>query len=475
MKPHRFTFALILATCGMLSFSQAVNACTCASPRTVCEAFGSATAVFVGKAIGAKYSQPYKDKTGNNQTYLGGEIYFDVQEVFSGVKGQKRVTIHSGMGGGDCGKAFIKGETYLLYAYGKTDSLSTSICTRTRFIADANEDVDYLRHLPPEGVGARLYGEVSKTSKEEDADGRLKREGLTGIRIIIKSDRGETQIAETDQRGKYEITGLKSGKYRVEAELPDGYKRGEYKSEQEFSVQDRGCANVGFWAQPDNRIRGRVVDADGKIPKKVELVLINARPKDGDQTEPDEVAKEYFDPKNEWNKDGRFEFGWSDTLEPGEYLLGVNIIDTPDDDSPYAPTYYPGVKDRAQSTVLKVGLGTVIEDIVFQLPPKLRKHTIRGVIIWPDGRPVANAEVYLQDETRPDWSVNGFQQTDAQGRFTLTGYIGFNYEILAEAEKYPNAPEGKKQEMEAEPFKIKLTNDVAGIKIVLTKEKKKDE
>lgn len=476
MRPHRFTVALVFIILGSLSFSQAVNACSCMSERPVCEAFGSATTVFVGKAIGGKHRGSYKDNDGKASRYFGGEIYFEVQEVFSGVKGRKRVTIHSGLGGGDCGMGFLQQETYLIYAYGNTqEELSTGICSRTRLIAKANEDFAYLRTLPPEGTGARLYGEVTRTSKGKDAEGNLKREGLFGIKLTIKNNSGENLTAETDQQGKYEITGLKPGEYQVEADLPDGYKKGEYKSEQKFAVRDRGCANVGFWAQPDNRIVGRVIEADGKIPQKVKLVLVEAAQKDNKSSTHDEVATAYFDTKNEWNKDGRFEFGWSDTVEPGEYLLGVNISDSPDEDTPYAPTYYPGVRDRAQATVLKVELGTVIDDIVFQLPPKLRKQKIRGVVVWPDGRPVANAEVHLQDETRPGWSINGFQKTDAQGRFTLSGYVGFNYEIMTDAEKYPNAPEGKKQAMEAEPFKIKLTNDVAGIKIVLTKEKKKDE
>lgn len=230
---------------------------------------------------------------------------------------------------------------------------------------------------------------------------------------------------------------------------------------------------ISFWASPDNRIIGRVIDADGEIPQKVELVLISADEKGRSPSGRHVVGTEYFDKKNEWNKDGRFEFGWTDTIESGEYVLGINVSGNPNENNPYPPIYYPGVKDRSQATILKLELGTVINDIVFQLPPKLHKLTIRGIIVWPDGRPVTNAEVYLQDESRPKWSINGFKKTDIQGRFTLQGYAGFNYEIIADAEKYPNAPEGKKQAMEADPFKITLTNDVAGIKIILSKEKKK--
>lgn len=473
MNPRRFTFVLMLTIWGTLGFSQAVIACSCYPERPVCEKFGYATAVFLGKAIRGTVTESAKGTTDKKRLYVTGRVTFEIEEAFSGVKGRKTVRVDSG---GGCGTAFLQGEMYLIYAGGESvDQLGTGMCSGNRPLERASDDLHFLRTLPPEGSGARLYGAITRETKEKDAEGHRKAEGLSAIKLTIKNSNGETLTAETDQQGKYEIVGLKPGEYEVEADLPDGYKKGEYKSEQKFSVKDRGCVNVRFWAQPDNRIVGRVIEADGAIPKKVTLVLIEAARKDDKSSTRNEVATVYFDPKNEWNKDGRFEFGWISTIEPGEYLLGVNISDSPDEDTPYAPTYYPGVRDRAQATVLRLGLGTVIDDIVFQLPPKLRNHTIRGVIVWPDGRPVRNAEVYLQDEARPDRSINGFQKTDAQGRFTLSGYAGFNYEIIADAEKYPNAPEGKKQEMEAEPYKIKLTNDVAGIKIVLTKEKKKDE
>lgn len=473
MNPRRFTFVLMLTISGTLGFSHTVNACSCATPGLACEKFGYSTAVFLGKAIRGSIKKTYKDEAGKRHLFIEGNVIFEIEEAFSGVKGRKTVTVGTG---GPCGTAFLQGGRYLIYAGGENaDQLGTGMCAGNRPLEEAADDLRFLRTLPPEGSGARLFGEITRMTKDKDAEGNRKREGLSGIKLTIKSSNGETLTAETDQQGKYEITGLKPGEYKVEADLPDGYKKGQYNSEQEFSVKDRGCANVSFWAQSDNRIIGRVLEADGSIPKKVRLSLIEATQKETGISRRDEAAHAYFDAKEERNKDGRFEFGYPYALEAGEYFLGINISENPDEGAPYAPTYYPGVTDRAQATILKVELGTVIDDIVFQLPPKLHKQEVRGVVIWPDGRPVANAEVYLQDETRPGWSVNGFQKTDAQGRFTLIGYVGFNYEIIAEAEKYPNAPEGKKQEMRAEPYKIKLTNDVAGIKIVLTKEKKKDE
>lgn len=472
MNPRRFTFVLILTIWGTLGFSQAVEACSCIPERPVCEKFGYSTAVFLGKAIGGTIRESGNDENGKRHFYVTGRVTFQIEEAFSGVKGRKTVAVQSG---GPCGTGFMQEGRYLIFASGENaDQLGTSMCSGNRPLEYASDDLRFLRTLPPEGSGARLYGKITRDLKEKDAEGNRKTEGIYGIKLTIESSNGESLVAETDQQGNYEITGLKPGDYKVKANLPDGYKKGRYNSDEKFSVKDRGCANVNFWAQPDNRIVGRVMQEDGSIPKEVKLVLVEATQKDSNLLG-QEVATAYVSATRGWNTDGRFELGLGDTIEPGEYFLGVNISDTTSEISPYAPIYYPGVTDRTQAAVLKVGIGTVIDDIVFQLPPRLRILQIRGVVIWPDGRPVANATIYLQDETRPKWTINRSKKTDAQGRFTLFGYAGFNYEIIADADKNSSDPEGKKQEMQAEPYKIKLTNDVAGIKIVLTKEKKKDE
>lgn len=81
------------------------HACRCAFPDFE-TSLAIADFIFVGKAI--------KRDIGN----AGVIFIFDIQETFK-TKGDselKRVTLHTGSGGGDCGAHFIYGETYLVYS-----------------------------------------------------------------------------------------------------------------------------------------------------------------------------------------------------------------------------------------------------------------------------------------------------------------------------------------------------------------------
>jgi hypothetical protein len=62
------------------------------------------------------------------------------------------VVLATGAAGGDCGYAFRRGDTYLVYAVGAPDDLRTSICTRTRPASEAAED---LAALGPPAIDRR--------------------------------------------------------------------------------------------------------------------------------------------------------------------------------------------------------------------------------------------------------------------------------------------------------------------------------
>lgn len=438
-----------------------VYACSCTSEPPACEAFGGVSAVFVGRVVGAAQQKTY-ELDGTKETFDVGSVHFAVEEAFSGVKGRGRVTVHSGTSGADCGYWFRRGVRYVVYAYGdEKGKLYTNICTRTRRVEDAAEDLAFLRALPPEGTGVRLYGTVEKPAEARPGSAAGdKTEGLAGITITVSDAAGRRRETVTDGEGRYEFAGLKAGEYEVSAALPDYYHKGNMVSKVE--VYDRGCAEASFFAVADGRVAGRVVDAAGKPPREVKVVLIPASAR-GRLTMRDEVRADYLQEKDA----GQFDLT---QVPPGEYLLGVNLTFSPDEDEPYPPTYYPGVGDPSAATVVRVGLGQKMTDLVLRLPPRLVERTVQGVVVWPDGTPAAGAEVHLTDHRHPGWIANGAAKTDAAGRFTLKGFDGITYWVLADAFKSPDAPYAERQPMHAEPPSVTLHHDVSGLKLMLASE-----
>ena len=205
---------LFLAGLALLASASTAHACSCARERSVCEAFGSAPAVFVGKVVGSAERKTERAENGTPITFDVGEIYFAVEEVFSGVHGQKRVTIHSGTGGGDCGYWFIRGERYLIYAYGNLkEGFGTNICTRTRPVAHAAEDLEFLRRLPVKGTGISIHGTVGELGEVDEQNRGRKLKPLAGIAITITGKDGKQTELVTDENGSYEAAGLNTQEF----------------------------------------------------------------------------------------------------------------------------------------------------------------------------------------------------------------------------------------------------------------------
>lgn len=451
---------LLALACCLLAGGEA-SACSCASNGPPCDAFGEARAVFVGKVVGAKEQREVKEENGAKVVYDVGEIYFKVEEAFEGVEGQT-VTIHSGTSGADCGYWFRHGQHYLVYAYGdSTKYLSASICTRTRLLEGANEDLAFLRSLPRKGAGVRIYGSVhvvTGDASSSDKPGREQEPAATPLPgITVKIEGGQKVVdAVTGADGSYEATGLPPGAYKVYAVLPDYYYKDEF-STRKVVVTDRGCAEQNFVALNDGRISGRVLKPDGTGLGRAEVQLIRFESADAP------VARAA---QNTWaDKDGSYEL---EQLPPGRYLVGVNISETPDKDLPYPKTFYPGVQERGRATVIEIGLGEKLAGIDIQLPQRLPERSLRGFVVWPDGSLAAGVDIYLADLNDPNTCVNGCDtRTDAQGRFVLHGFAGYTYKVFATADR-PIAGSKGAQPVYAESVPLNLNADVDGLRLVLS-------
>ena len=123
-------FGVVLTTLGICYVficmaERSVSACDCARPGSPKEELQRADAVFVGEVISSK-------------TENGYQIFeFKVERFWKGAI-TKAALVNSGSG--YCRYRFNLGEKYIVYALGKA-SLSTSICTRTKSLNSASEDL----------------------------------------------------------------------------------------------------------------------------------------------------------------------------------------------------------------------------------------------------------------------------------------------------------------------------------------------
>ena len=134
------TATLLLA--GLLSLPRPLESCSCMEAPEPGVALAEASAVFLG--IARVVHPPAMIRVADD-AYRRGPVVVEF-DVLSSWKGPDRdhIVVRTGAGGGDCGYRFHEGVSYLVYAYGKKDTIGTSICSRTRPGRSAQSDLTAL-------------------------------------------------------------------------------------------------------------------------------------------------------------------------------------------------------------------------------------------------------------------------------------------------------------------------------------------
>ena len=432
--------------------SPTANACSCGGTGAPCESYGRAAAVFAGTVIGERLSERPKGERPKPDEidWVPRAVKFSVEQAYSGEIGTE-VEVFTGRGGGDCGYGFQVGQRYLVYAYRYQEKLSTSICTRTRLFSQATEDLAFLGTLSSARPGVTIHGAVTRE------DGRKDEPLDSDIRITIE---GESQRKEIrpDAEGRFRVSGLSPGKYKVTLHLPDTLTT--YKNEDEITVSDRGCAAVGWYITDNGRVNGRVVDPDGQPIARILVGLVD----------PDGNPKENYVKLERTDAEGNFKFA---AVPRGRYLLTINHSRYPEPDDPtkaYPPSFYPGVIDKEQAQAITVGPGKTVNDLVIRVPAKQPPSALKVTVVWSDGSPVAKAAVVVTDETQGESTLGYSMSTDEQGQATVNGYIGQKLIISAGSNRrwVPNPPRNEPMER-VEKVRLTLGRPTQTVRIVITK------
>jgi hypothetical protein len=221
----------LIALLAWIALPYATRACDCMNAGAPCKAFANTQAIFAGRVLSIT---PPGERT---------FITFEVMQAYRGVT-EKTVVMWAATS--DCDYAFKEGVSYLVYAASNspTERLHTEICTRTRPLADAKDDIDFLTHKDDPARASGIVGDV--TMQYRDSQNRLQpASSSAGISVVI-SGVGVRKTVPTRKDGHFEIWGLEPGAYRVSPTFPDGFQ----KAAQTVKLAAQSCEDVHFIAVP---------------------------------------------------------------------------------------------------------------------------------------------------------------------------------------------------------------------------------
>jgi hypothetical protein len=354
--------------------------------------------------------------------------------MFRGSLGKSAVLTTGGM----CGYAFQVGETYFVYAHQSQGGLTSTICSRTRPLRDAADDLAYARSLSAlvPGAPARVSGTVRAWRPPALVNGdprtlAIDRQfpPMPGV-VVTATGEGGAFTATSNQKGEFVLTGLPLGKYELIPEAPAGYAALPRRVE---LFDPRGCGETDLFLKHDGRVTGRVVDSRGTPIEGLALDLVPP----GDVIKPGGGVNRV----HAWTAaDGRFEMR---LVQPGEYLLGFNAFPGVDGRVTFPGAFYPGVVDlsAAGSVLVPPGERVYLRDFV--VPEGIELVTVTGIVVDEQGKPVQGASVSLTDSTEGPNPIGRPVMTAGDGRFTFSLIRRGRYEV--HVRRHVDTPTGTRQ------------------------------
>jgi len=199
-------------------------------------------------------------------------VKFLVEDTFRGSLGGNDVEIVTGMGGGDCGYNFEKGRKYLVYASEWHGRLYTGICSRTRPLNQADEDLAYFRNLPAENSGSNIRVKVVKHTPPANASDQTNDlKPMENVKITAVSG-DQKYEGHTNASGQLEFRNVTPGKYKITSDIP--HTEANYW-QTEVTVEDRACAAVEFFNKVEAKINGTVFDENGNAASSIKIDLVD--------------------------------------------------------------------------------------------------------------------------------------------------------------------------------------------------------
>lgn len=300
------TFLLLLA------LPDQASACSCADGRPPCQGVdplrASGGAVFVGTVVNITGVQKDIGRAGQKDLLtVAYKVRLTIGEAFTVLNG-KEVEVTTAGSTAACGYDFARGERYLVYAdAGSDQSLAVSLCSRTRALAQALDDVELLRAAARGTIETRIFGVVRLRTPEGGSAGD--QQG----RKIVATGGGQEHVTVTDAQGAYRFRGLPLGQYSLRAWLNDRFDK-EAPFEAMLTVEQT-CAEANFHFIPGARVAGTLQSSDGKPVARMTVVIKDV----GLPKEYDALNAGLFWVMTDMR--GRYEI---EGIPPGRYAFGLH-------------------------------------------------------------------------------------------------------------------------------------------------------
>lgn len=153
----------------LLAKPAVVHACSCAGPMPVQDDLNRKTAVFAGKVKSVYKPQGWFFRSSADPV----EVTFEVTDVWKGEL-RSETTVYTALSSASCGyEGFAVNQSYIVFAHGTSDRLETGICTRTKPLSSAGEE-----------LAALGSGNKPNAALEEDG-GWLRGAILTGLGLSV--------------------------------------------------------------------------------------------------------------------------------------------------------------------------------------------------------------------------------------------------------------------------------------------------
>jgi hypothetical protein len=483
-----FLFLPVFMSIFLLS-ARTAAACSCGPAPTVLDAFNHSDVVVVVSAVSVEKAEP--EKTAPPGRMSDGTNYVDgvksttmrVEQIFKGPLKVGDEMIFLQGGGANCVWTFSEqdiGRKLLFYLGRLKDSTQWigGTCGRSNSVEQAGDDLLYLNNLEKVRNKTRISGTLN--FKHETGESR----GGRKIRIIGPKS---THELKTDTNGVFEIYDLPAGRYFVEAEVPQGWRIAAFwlgyspsidRTTKEGSLERipiileaNKHAGLDITFEINNVVRGHIYDPSGQPMIGVCLDLV---PADG-------TKGEYLADCTE--EDGAFEI---DEIPPGAYVIIVNDDGKKTSSEPFGTFYFPKVLKREEATVFNITIGDIIENVDIYPPMELKTITVAGVLLYSDGKPVADESVsFKATRKKPakndddDEDANDARATtDSKGRFSIKIVQGASGSLFAGmytyAGEYENCPKldrlikqsgNRVPEIKTPPVEIRATTNLYGVEL----------